>query len=47
MNGQTIVWDITSTDHRITAGKKSSGDDQFGGDGDDFNAATAEVDDKQ
>ena len=47
LNGQTIVWDITSTDHRITAGKKSGGDDNFGGDGDDFNAATAEVDDKQ
>ena len=36
LNGQTIVWDITSTDHRITAGKKSGGDDNFGGDGDDF-----------
>jgi len=47
LNGQTIVWDITSTDHRITAGKKSTGDDQFGGDGEDFNAVTAEVDDKQ
>lgn len=33
-------------DHRITAGKKNSGDDQFGGDGDDFNGGGGEVDDK-
>jgi len=46
LNGQTIVWDISSTDHRIAAGKKSTGDD-FGGDGDDFNAGAAEGDDKQ
>jgi len=46
LNGQVIVWDITSTDHRITSGNKKS-DDMGGGDGEDFTTGGGmEEDDK-
>lgn len=47
LNGQLIAWDVTSTDHRITAGKKSSGEDEFGGDDEDFQGGGGEADEKQ
>ena len=47
LNGQCIVWDITSTDNRITAGNKKRSDNMAGGDGEDFVAAGIEEDEKQ
>ena len=43
MNGQVIVWDCTSTDHKITAGKKSRVD----AGGDDDNAPVLEEEDNE
>ena len=47
LNGQVIIWDLSSTDHRIVAGAKNK---EIGGDDDNFEAAAAgggEEDDKQ
>ena len=47
LNGQVIVWDLSSTDHRIVAGAKNK---EIGGDDDNFEAAAAgggEEDEKQ
>lgn len=43
-NGQIIVWDLSSMEHRITAGPKQKA--EVGGDDDDFNAAIDDEDDK-
>jgi len=49
LNGQTIVWDLSSADHKITAGAKQKADGGGGGgDDDDMPAAAGgEEDEKQ
>lgn len=44
LNGQIIVWDISSTDHRIAKEQKRT--DDIGGDGEDFTMGGVEDDDK-
>jgi WD40 repeat protein len=45
LNGQVIVWDLSSTDHKITNSSKGGGD-SGGGDDEDFSAAAGEENEK-
>ena len=47
LNGQVIVWDISSTDHKIANGPKKSGDSGGGGDDEDFGAGAAAEDNEK
>lgn len=47
LNGQTIVWDLSSTDHRITSGHKNKSEAAGGEEDDGFAAAGGEEDEKQ